>query len=59
MKTGGEEVFVNDVNNAPDFHVERGMIWVWIFCLCIENNFLCLWKESELANMCYKLKIGL
>jgi hypothetical protein len=37
----------------------EGMVWVWVFCSCLENDFLCPRKESALANLFYKLKIGL
>jgi hypothetical protein len=28
------------VNNASGFRVERGMLWVWVFCSCLGNGFL-------------------
>ena len=45
--------WAEDVNNASDFQVKRGMFWVWIFCSCLGNGFLCHLKESALADLFY------
>jgi hypothetical protein len=47
------------MNNASGFRVERGMFWVWVFCSCLGNGFLCHWKEYALADLFYNLKIKL
>jgi hypothetical protein len=51
--------WTEDVNNAYGFRVETGMFWVWVFCSCLGNGFLCHWKEFALADLFYKLKVGL
>jgi hypothetical protein len=51
--------WVDDVNNASGFSVERGMVWVWVSCSCLKNGFMCPSNEFALADLFYKLKIGL
>ena len=58
----GPSHWTEDVNNAYGFQSRRewfGPFGCGSFCLCLENGFLCPRKEFVLADLFYKLKIGL
>jgi hypothetical protein len=55
----GPDRWAEDVNNAYGFQSRGEWFGCGCFCSCLKNDFLCPWKEFELADLFYKLKIGL
>lgn len=47
----------DDINNVFGFQVEKGIVWVLVFCSYLGNRFLLPRKESALEDLFYKLKI--
>jgi hypothetical protein len=51
--------WAKDMNKASSFQSRGEWLGCGCFCSCLKNGFLFHWNEFALADLFYKLKVGL